>query len=334
MALTYRQTKGSALTIEELDANFQYFTGSHAITGSLVVTGNITAGNITASNFVGDLEGTASYALSSSTTTATTATTASSLIDGAVFHGTISSSLIPAGPYVNATSSYDLGSLTAAWKDLYLSNGTIYLLSQNGNASIAYNDNTNTFTFTNADGVPTSLYDGGISAGAALSYTGSDFGENLYFTGSNFRKTNLCIITNNNPNQVNINIPFASNYSPGTVVEFDIVAATGSTWTFVTVDNNGTPSTGFINSTRPGYASPYGAEDYQDFNPFWNNASTNPTFSNQTSYFPVSTTGAYPTGSALIRLVALRQVASTNNTTNFSGSTHWFGRIIDRTFNP
>jgi len=40
MALTYRQTKGSALTIEELDANFQYFTGSHAITGSLVASGS------------------------------------------------------------------------------------------------------------------------------------------------------------------------------------------------------------------------------------------------------------------------------------------------------
>jgi hypothetical protein len=40
MALTYRQTKGSALTIKELDANFQYFTGSHAITGSLTVSGS------------------------------------------------------------------------------------------------------------------------------------------------------------------------------------------------------------------------------------------------------------------------------------------------------
>lgn len=50
MALTYRQTKGSALTIEELDANFQYFTGSHAVTGSLVVSGSlITTGSFSAS---------------------------------------------------------------------------------------------------------------------------------------------------------------------------------------------------------------------------------------------------------------------------------------------
>jgi hypothetical protein len=43
MALTYRQTKGSALTIQELDGNFEYFTGSHAVTGSLVSSGSIQA---------------------------------------------------------------------------------------------------------------------------------------------------------------------------------------------------------------------------------------------------------------------------------------------------
>lgn len=42
MALTYRQTKGSALTIQELDANFQYFTGSFSQTGSSVVSGSLT----------------------------------------------------------------------------------------------------------------------------------------------------------------------------------------------------------------------------------------------------------------------------------------------------
>jgi uncharacterized membrane protein YgdD (TMEM256/DUF423 family) len=41
MALTYRGTKGSPLTIEEIDSNFSYFTGSHSITGSLIVTGSV-----------------------------------------------------------------------------------------------------------------------------------------------------------------------------------------------------------------------------------------------------------------------------------------------------
>lgn len=50
--LTLRSQKGSALTIEELDGNFEYFTGSHAITGSLIVTGGITgsiSGDVSAS---------------------------------------------------------------------------------------------------------------------------------------------------------------------------------------------------------------------------------------------------------------------------------------------
>lgn len=316
--LTFREQKGSALTIEELDNNFAYFTGSHSITGSLNITNAVTA-----SVFVGTLEGTASVA--------TTATTASSLIDGVKFLGDISSSLIPAGPYVDSTSSYDLGSSSAAWKDLYLSNGTIYLLSQNGNASISYNDSTNTFTFTNADGIPTSLYDGGISAGAALNYIGSSYGEVLHFTGSNFRKTNLCVITNNADNLVKLAIPTA-NYSPGTVVEMDIIAATGSTWQIVTVNNDGSSANGFVAGLRPDYSAPADANDFQDFNPFWNNNPSAPVFANSTNYFPQLVGGVYATGSALVRLVALRGFASTNDTTFYSGSQFWFGRIIQRDF--
>lgn len=43
MGLIYRQTKGSALTFAELDGNFEYFTGSHAVTGSLTVSGSVTS---------------------------------------------------------------------------------------------------------------------------------------------------------------------------------------------------------------------------------------------------------------------------------------------------
>ena len=41
MALTYRSVKGSALTIAELDGNFQHFTGSHSITGSLTISDSL-----------------------------------------------------------------------------------------------------------------------------------------------------------------------------------------------------------------------------------------------------------------------------------------------------
>ena len=63
MALTYRTGsggKGSALTIEELDNNFRYFTGSHSVTGSFGVSGSITLtgsldidGSVEATNFSG-----------------------------------------------------------------------------------------------------------------------------------------------------------------------------------------------------------------------------------------------------------------------------------------
>tara|TARA_R110000803_G_C11917125_1_gene313922 strand:+ start:592 stop:912 length:321 start_codon:yes stop_codon:yes gene_type:complete len=73
MALTYRSVKGSALTIAELDGNFEHFTGSQSITGS-----------ITATSFTGSLLGTAStssYIQGSSVdgivATATTALTSS-----------------------------------------------------------------------------------------------------------------------------------------------------------------------------------------------------------------------------------------------------------------
>ena len=356
MALTYRQTKRSALTIAELDANFQFFTGSQSITGSLVLTGGVTASNIkctgnsttTGTDIVsGSLITTGSSTVigtsvisgsstvtGSSTVIGTSVISGSSIVSGSLtINGTISSSLIPAGPYTNNTSSYNLGSPTAAWNDLYLSNGTIYLLvSSSNSASIAYNDTTNAFTFTNSDGLPTTLYDGGISAGAALNYTGSDFGVVLHYTGSNFRRNNLCMITNNANNFVNLAIPVATAFSPGTVVEFDIIAATGSTWQIKTVDETGSAAIGFIQQLNPSSASPPDANDYQDFNPFWNNNPANPVFANTINSFPQSVVGANFTGSALVRLIAVRIFASQQDTTTVSGSSHWFGRIVQRGF--
>ena len=45
--LTLRSVKGSPLTNTELDGNFDYFTGSHAITGSLIVSSSITSNGYT-----------------------------------------------------------------------------------------------------------------------------------------------------------------------------------------------------------------------------------------------------------------------------------------------
>ena len=70
--------------------------------------------------------------------TSTFATTGSNTFVGDQI---ISGNLIPAGPYVNNTSSYNLGSLTQAWKDLYVSNGSVYFLNGNISSSISLDDN-------------------------------------------------------------------------------------------------------------------------------------------------------------------------------------------------
>jgi hypothetical protein len=90
--LTLRSVKGSPLTNAELDGNFEYFTGSHAITGSLILTSGIT-------------------------------TSGSILISG---------SIIPNVSSTSVTSSFSLGSATNAWKDIYVSNGTITFLNGAG----------------------------------------------------------------------------------------------------------------------------------------------------------------------------------------------------------
>jgi len=119
MALTYRQTKGSALTIEELDANFQYFTGSHAVTGSLTVSGTLA---VTGSIIPGDSTGT-------------------------------------------------LGTADKPWKDLYLSNNSLYFISGSTSSSFSINSS------GSMSGSYTGSFGGTFSGSLSGSYTGS-------FTGS------------------------------------------------------------------------------------------------------------------------------------------------------
>ena len=46
MGLTFRDIKGSSLTIEEADGNFRYLTGSHEISGSLTISGSLLPSSI------------------------------------------------------------------------------------------------------------------------------------------------------------------------------------------------------------------------------------------------------------------------------------------------
>ena len=169
MALTLRKNTGSEpLTYNQLDGNFEYFTGSHAVTGSLVVSGGITGSllgtsstasfatlaqtasyveNAQTASFV-TLAQTASYVENAQTASFVTLAQTASYVENAqtasyvdilnqdvIISGSIliSGSLIPNTDGVSVTSSFDLGSPTNAWKDIYVSNGTINFLDGAGN---------------------------------------------------------------------------------------------------------------------------------------------------------------------------------------------------------
>ena len=110
--LTLRQVKGSALTIAEMDGNFEYFTGSHAITGSLIVTGGITGsvqGVISASYAV-----TASYVTTSQTASYVLNAVSASYVAAANVNGTVVSASYATTSSYAATASVLLGSVTSA----------------------------------------------------------------------------------------------------------------------------------------------------------------------------------------------------------------------------
>jgi hypothetical protein len=105
----------------------------------------------------------ASYALSSSYALSASLAFTASYLNILNQNLIISGNIIPAGPYTNNTSSYDLGSSTAAWRDLYVSNGSIKMISGSNSASIQFNNGTVTFagasvTLPSSSTVPTASY--------------------------------------------------------------------------------------------------------------------------------------------------------------------------------
>ena len=278
--LTLRQIKGSPLTIAEMDGNFEYFTGSHAITGSLTVSGsiipaevngtlgtaakpwkelfidgativfisgsssgsinftsgsgfNFTGGGLTisgspviTSNLTGSNATTGSNSFTGSQTISGSLTTTGSVnITGSIningstvitsnqtgsfaptgstpttgsntFNGsqTISGSLLISGSIIpnvgsgSTTSSFNLGSPTNAWKDIYVSDGTINFLDGAGNVQGTIGTGTNATVITGSLNVvpinPLTSYT--FINGTLLhkSYTTSDCAFSLYNSGT------------------------------------------------------------------------------------------------------------------------------------------------------
>ena len=96
--LTLRLVKGSALTLAEMDGNFEYFTGSYTNTGT-----------ITAQGFVGNLTGSVSGSIVGTATTA-------SYVAAANVDGTVENA---------ATASYVVTAFTASYVDAANVDGTV-----------------------------------------------------------------------------------------------------------------------------------------------------------------------------------------------------------------
>lgn len=151
MALTYRTGsggKGSALTIEELDNNFRHFTGSHSITGSLIISSSLED----------------PYAL---------------VLTGSMG---ISGSIIPTE--VNST----LGTEDNPWLEVYATNNSFKLVSGSGasraTASISFNDGKIEFD-SNAGVVMTGSLTGSFTGSGTGSWNGDLTGSLTgSFTGS------------------------------------------------------------------------------------------------------------------------------------------------------
>jgi hypothetical protein len=92
MALTYRGIKGSPLTIDEIDSNFAYFTGSHSITGSLTISGSI-------------------------------------IVSGSILS---TEALQVSGALIPADSNGSLGSPEYFWGELYISTGSVNFMGLPG----------------------------------------------------------------------------------------------------------------------------------------------------------------------------------------------------------
>jgi len=140
MGLTYRKNLGRPLTSDEIDANFEFFTSSlgGATTGSNTFVGNQT-------------------------------------ITGSIL---ISGSIIPNVGVGQLTSSFSLGSETAAWKDIYVSEGSIKFI-KSGSAEIVL-----------------SAKDGGISINGGSTISAD--GVSGQFITSKSLDTNITVKDNNN----------------------------------------------------------------------------------------------------------------------------------------
>jgi hypothetical protein len=178
----------SNLTGSNATTGSNSFTGSQTISGSLTTTGSV---NITGSININGSTVITSNQTGSFAPTGSTPTTGSNTFNGSQ---TISGSLLISGSIIpnvgsgSTTSSFNLGSPTNAWKDIYVSDGTINFLDGAGNVQGTIGTGTNATVITGSLNVvpinPLTSYT--FINGTLLhkSYTTSDCAFSLYNSGT------------------------------------------------------------------------------------------------------------------------------------------------------
>jgi hypothetical protein len=200
--------------------------GLVAITGDLSVSGNATLSG----NILGDRIQNGTTQIDIQTPSGNANITVGGTSNVAVFSPTLvtlAANLMPA-----ANITYDLGSTTQRWKDLWLSNSTIYL----GNSQISAN--ATSLIFTNPSGGQTVL------AGATAGITGATVSASGNITGGNILTGGLISATGNITGG-NISVVGTGTFNGNLVV-------TGSISDAGQLDITTTASNGNINLTTNG----------------------------------------------------------------------------------
>jgi hypothetical protein len=172
--------------------------GQISTTDNLVVTGNITSGNISTGR--GIFSGNVSSGNLS--TSGNLNVSANSHIANLAITGNITGALLP-----SANVTYNLGSPTQRWKDLYLSGSTIYLgatgelttdntgaLSVTGNLTTTANLNSANVTTGNITSTGTTTVTGNVIAGNVYANSGTIGATNLTGTLTTAAQTNITTV--------------------------------------------------------------------------------------------------------------------------------------------
>ena len=178
--------------------------GTMSVSGTTTVGNLATAGTVTASRLISNVAtGTAPLTVTSTTqvanlnaaTSGTAGTVTTNAQPNITSVGTLTSLTVAGNVLPSANITYDLGSDTQRWKDLYLSNSTIYL----GNAGATISANATAVIITNPGGVSVPIKPGGANTQVQYNDDGV-FGGNGGLTfneGTTTLTANNLTVTNN-----------------------------------------------------------------------------------------------------------------------------------------